>query len=110
MRHVTFRRSVSLVVHCVTNVQGGKRASCNTTVQGPKLLVCAWTGFRRTADNFSPSTLQSGTSPLELQSVGFPKYPDTMPAQCDLSERPDDVCRCLQATEKTYTLRGYSHL
>jgi len=54
MRLVTFRRSVSLVVHCVTNVQGRKRSSCNTTVQGPKLLACAWTGFRRTADNFSP--------------------------------------------------------
>ena len=53
-----------------------------------------------------PSTLQSGTSPLELQSVGFPKYPDTMPAQCDLSERPDDRLSLLTSYRKDLYLKG----
>jgi len=39
----------------VTDVQGGKRSSCNTTKHSPTQLVCAWRGFRTMRRNVSIS-------------------------------------------------------
>jgi hypothetical protein len=42
-------------VHCATDVQGGKRSSCNTKMHSPTQFVCAWRGFRTMRRNVSIS-------------------------------------------------------
>ena len=65
-----FRRSRNFVVSRTTNVLGGRKLSCYTTVHGPTLFVCAWTGFGWNAETIHPTGL---TWPFYCTMFGFVK-------------------------------------
>lgn len=98
---VTFRRSRNFM-HCVTDVQGRNRSSCDTTTHGTTLLVCACTGFRRMAGNLFPVH----PSPLRLLSVRIRKGSDTRPTLCDQRAIQEVVRHCLRTAEKAFYGKG----
>ena len=107
IRLVTCRCSASLVVHCVTSVQGRKRSSATRQC---RVLNCSPVRGQDSEARLitsPPSTLQSGTSPSNCNLFGFLKKIQIR-GQHNATNEADQttVHRCLKTAGTDLCLKG----
>jgi hypothetical protein len=86
----------------VTDIQGGKIPSCNTTMHSPTQLVCAWRGVRTMSRNVSISHPYGPD--LGLPSIMVCKGSDGRSTLCDQSGSPE-AAYCLQTAKNEFHLK-----